>query len=154
LPISHSARALFWNWRRKTELSLARMAVPKLAKNGFNSVPCVRVIFRGLDTEWKSETSAKTERGIKNHFRPEYQILHGNGARGMGKAPALSTVEALCSVQFCLVGIFLSLFSCHRNSLKFFERGIVNSSIFSSNSSSFFRIFSISPDIGRSIKVN
>jgi hypothetical protein len=46
-------------------LSGARMRVPKMAKNGFNSVPRVRVTLRRLDSEWKSGTSANTKRGIK-----------------------------------------------------------------------------------------
>lgn len=41
------------------------MCVPKMAKNGFNSVPSVGVISRGLDTEWESGTGTKTKRGIR-----------------------------------------------------------------------------------------
>jgi hypothetical protein len=51
---------------------IARMRVPKLVKNGFNSVPRVRVTLGRLDSEWKSGTSASTKRRIKtifNHFR-------------------------------------------------------------------------------------
>jgi hypothetical protein len=44
---------------------MARMAVPKMAKNGFNSVPRVQVTLRRLGSEWKSGTSANTKRGIK-----------------------------------------------------------------------------------------
>jgi hypothetical protein len=51
-------------------IHFARMLVPKMAKNGFNSVPRVRVILRRLGSEWKSGTSANTKRGNKNHFTP------------------------------------------------------------------------------------
>jgi hypothetical protein len=41
------------------------MFVPEMVKNGFNSVPRVRVTLRGLGSEWKSGTSANAKRGIK-----------------------------------------------------------------------------------------
>jgi hypothetical protein len=45
--------------------TVARMRVPKMVKNGFNSVPSARVMSRGLDTEWKSGTGTKAKGGIK-----------------------------------------------------------------------------------------
>jgi hypothetical protein len=44
---------------------IARMRVPKMVKNGFNSVPRVRVTLGRLGSEWKSGTSANTKRGTK-----------------------------------------------------------------------------------------
>jgi hypothetical protein len=41
------------------------MFVPKMVKNGFNSVPRVRVILRRLGSGWKSGTSTNTKKGIK-----------------------------------------------------------------------------------------
>jgi hypothetical protein len=46
----------------------ARMPVPKMAKNGFNSVSQVRVSLKGLDLTWKSGMGMKTKRGIKTIF--------------------------------------------------------------------------------------
>jgi hypothetical protein len=44
------------------------MLVPKMVKNGFNSVPRVRVTSRRLDSEWESGTGANAKRGIKTIF--------------------------------------------------------------------------------------
>ena len=41
------------------------MLVPKMVKNGFNSVPRVQVTSRRLGSEWESGTSLVTKRGIK-----------------------------------------------------------------------------------------
>ena len=59
-------------WRLVSAKNMARMLVPKMVKNGFNSVPRVRVTSRGLDSEWESGTGANAKRGIKtilHHFR-------------------------------------------------------------------------------------
>jgi hypothetical protein len=46
----------------------ARMGVPKMVKNGYKSVLCVRVTCWRLFSEWKLETSANTKMGIKTIF--------------------------------------------------------------------------------------
>jgi hypothetical protein len=53
----------------------ARMLVPKMVKNGFNSVPRVRVTSRRLDFEWESGTGANTKRGIKTIFN-QFRSTH------------------------------------------------------------------------------
>ena len=38
------------------EEQIARMRVPKMVKNGFNSSFGVLVSFKGMDSEWRTET--------------------------------------------------------------------------------------------------
>jgi len=74
--VDQSLKEFGWNPRNKRRLSeIARWLVPKMVKNGFKSVPRVRVTLRRLDSEWKSGTSANTKRGIKtiqNQFRDRH----------------------------------------------------------------------------------
>ena len=56
--------------------TVARMPVPKMVKNGFNSVLQTSagsrrlVATRNLGTNAKSETVPKSQKANKNHFRP------------------------------------------------------------------------------------
>jgi hypothetical protein len=64
-----------------------------MAKNGFNSVPSVRVISRGLDTEWKSWTGTKAKGGIKtilDQFRNSHARWLARRAIGNGDVSVLS----------------------------------------------------------------
>jgi glycosyltransferase involved in cell wall biosynthesis len=56
------------------------MRVPKMVKNGFNSVLRVRVILGRFGSEWKSGTSAKTKMGINTIF-DQFRNRHAR-ARG------------------------------------------------------------------------
>jgi Zn-dependent M28 family amino/carboxypeptidase len=55
---------------------MARMRVPKMVKNGFNSVlqtsagPRRLVATRNSGTNAKSKTAPKSQKANKNHFRP------------------------------------------------------------------------------------
>ena len=54
---------------------LARMRVPKMVKNGFNSVSSPWVIYRSVESKWKSGTSTATKRGINTIF-DQFQNSH------------------------------------------------------------------------------
>jgi hypothetical protein len=54
------------------------MLVPKMVKNGYKSVLCVRVTCWRLFSEWKIETSANTKMGIKTIF-DQFRNSHARG---------------------------------------------------------------------------
>jgi len=60
---------------------MARMLVPKMVRNGFDYVASVRVISRGLDSEWKSGTSTETKRGIKT-ILDQFRNKHARSLAG------------------------------------------------------------------------
>jgi hypothetical protein len=57
-------------------VKVGRMRVPKMVKNGFNSVPRTSagsrrlVAVRNPGTNAKSKTVPKSQKANKNHFRP------------------------------------------------------------------------------------
>lgn len=74
----------------------ARMPVPKMVKNGFNSFPRARVTSRSLYYEWKSGTSAKTKRRIKtifDQFRNRHARVSGPANEELESTMGLSQVS-------------------------------------------------------------